>query len=142
MVRMGDLSNKQQLILAATQKILQGEQMYNEGLLEFQQLTGEIPGRKQGSGGQNVSAKIKKLTLTKNAADEADEALRMQREKRIIEVIKTEEYASIHRIGKILKMSWTTVKSIVEQLVKRQEVGHVFKTRPGAKIPAKYLIML
>lgn len=139
MVRMGDLSNKQQLILAATQKILQGEQMYNEGLLEFQQLTGEIPGRKQGSGGQNVSAKIKKLTPTKNAADEA---LRMQREKRIIEVIKTEEYASIHRIGKILKMSWTTVKSIVEQLVKRQEVGHVFKTRPGAKIPAKYLIML
>jgi len=152
MVPTDTLSNRQQLILSATNKMLKGTQMYEEGLLEFQQLTGDNLVKKHGSGGQDVSEVVKQIAKRSIGTTNGISAKTKKKSKKktpfinehllteVMKAINSDQYATTHVISKKLKIAWATAKAATDILVNKKQVERVNKLRPGSHVTSKCFV--
>lgn len=135
MSQTSNLSNRQQQIFDAVRKITEGEKLKNEGWLEFFQLTKEGGGKTQG--GRNVTAKAQTIAKTviikKPIPIKVDNSVAVDA---VLDLITKEgnNYLSVNRISKRLKMSWKTTRNIVDDLAKQGRVRRVNKTLPNGNM--------
>lgn len=137
MAQMDNLSNRQQQIYLAVQKIMEGEKLKNEGWLEFFQLTRD--GSSKTQGGRDVTDKAKDIAKTVTGKNH-DQNLTA-----VLDIITKEgndDYVTLNFIIKKLGMGWETVKNITEKLLKQKRIHLVTKTRPGSKVPAKCFVLV
>lgn len=145
-----ELSNRQKLIFEAVKKMQEGERIYNEGLLEFNQLTGE-DGKKLGSGGQEVTSHVKKMESSKkkgksNKKKGWNPRITQEYLDYLLNVIqnnKTEAYPTAHWLAKKPKTGgWTKVNAAVEILAKSGRINIINRPRyADSAVVAKCIVL-
>lgn len=144
------LSNRQQLILAAAVKMLTGTKMYEDGFTEFSHLTGDeqASGRKQGSGGRDVTKNVRQIAETSSVSTRARRkklrsapSVREDLHTKVLAAIKSGSFVTLHSIAKRYKIGWMTAKKAADKLINAGQIEIVSEARPGAKKPSKRLVL-
>lgn len=143
-----DLSNRQTLILEAVEKMSAGKAMYEEGHLEFIQLTQEGSGNKQGSGGQDVTPTVRRISKDNTKASKTDRSklapqiddLEIQILNIILNDKDNKEWITLEYLRKKLQAGWGTVRKRTDNLILNKKIKQIAKFRPGSKVPSNCFI--
>lgn len=146
-----ELSNRQKLILSAVRKMEEGEKIFKEGSIEFDQLTGGEEGKKTGSGGQDVTTQIHRVSskIKRRSKRSKKKVWSPNLDQDFLNVIldavkknNNEPFVTAHWVAKKYKIAggWTKVNAAVKQLTESNRLTIINKPRyPGSSVIAKCL---
>jgi len=152
------ITNRQQLLIDAVRKMDQGQRLFTEGKFEFDALTNG-PG-----GGRDVTKKVETLVPTKPKAKKIVANKKVKRKKPkshqakrgekimatnnekltkpILQMVKTDEFATVHKLMKKMKKSFYPIRRVIDMLINSKQLKYVTKTNPTTHIPFKYLALV
>jgi ribosomal protein S25 len=93
-----NLSERQRLVFEACQKILNGNNMAEEGMIEFRNL---MPDKREG---KTIANKILRSTTKPNVTA------------RVLDIVKTEPYVNVRLVMEKLGIAWATANKVLQSL--------------------------
>lgn len=137
-IKLPNMSYRQKQILEAVNKMVTGKRMYEEGQIEFEQLTDNGVGKKPIN---EVTAKVRKLIVKPKRAkqhkvDSNSESITI----RVIKYIRENGPSTRNTLMRKLNIGWTTAQSALKELVSRNLVHEEERQSNNYKTARHYIL--